>query len=444
MSVSEQKQQDVYFTEVPLQDCSCLSPQYTPIWKKLKATTPIAPPSERGGHSATYLSSTSCPTAPHSVLIFGGSNRTARFYQDIHLFDLQRQSWKVQQTTGKKPTGRSGHIAVIHGSRLIIFGGQHVSLSNNEPSLQFFSDLWSLDLKSWHWTELHITGTPLPQRNGATGLVIEDQLYLTGGSDNQGPATNIIKIDLLSMHSSIVQTQGDEFDARELHGAVSISANNGADGAQILVTGGRSENGILNSFYALHLASNTWRTLGTAPARCGHILHITHTQTSQTHTISTSQASSSLTPMIPSLLMFGGTDGLTFFNDLTVYQAPTSTSTTHSVCTVCNGPAGWCRLGGGSKADTENKESQTQTQTQSQTLQASTENKDEKNSSKTKRKKKVVDNWPLHRFAHTMTSVQLPVGEDAYFVFGGMNDDRDFNDTFLLQLSLVDTGVTEV
>ena len=53
-------------------------------------------------------------------------------------------------------------------------------------------------------------------------------------------------------------------------------------------------------------------------------------------------------PPTPILALFGGTDGLSFFNDVTVYS-PSSTG--GGVCEKCNGPAYWYKLGGGSKGE---------------------------------------------------------------------------------------------
>ena len=113
-------------------------------------------------------------------------------------------------------------------------------------------------------------------------------------------------------------------------------------------------------------------------------------------------------------MLLGGTDGLSFFNDVTVYSPPPSASSSSPTCLACNGPKHWHRLGGGSKGEE-----------QAEAAKA-------KQSERVKQDKGSV--WPGHRFAAAACAVRCSGGEDGIFLFGGMDEETDLNDASLLHL----------
>jgi len=56
------------------------------------------------------------------MFVFGGKNATT-FFGDLHVLDLEVMAWSLLQTTGPIATPRSGHVALLIGTNLIIQGG---------------------------------------------------------------------------------------------------------------------------------------------------------------------------------------------------------------------------------------------------------------------------------------------------------------------------------
>ena len=433
MSYSNSDEQPVYFTEVPLQDCTCHKPPLTARWTTIQPAKGSQAPQPRGGHTWSDLSHTAPPHCkswplplPHlvslplsplcssydpassSVLLFGGSTRTAEFFNDVHLFSLTSLSWSRPPLSSPAPCPRSGHTAVLHSNRLVVYGGQHIRLptsSSSPPSLTFFSDVWLLSLPSLTWT-LQPTRGALP-RNGHSSFLYRDALYVLGGSDASGPQFTLLRLDLSSWVWTVVPTSGPVFHPRELH-ALALDPI-----GRLWVHGGRAEQGVLPTLHSLDLNSGRWREEGPAPARCAHaLLAMPIGGIAVRRDEEEKEAVEGANAGDAGLLMIGGTDGLSFFNDVTLHTPPTERGKgSQGLCSTCNGPAHWHRLGGGNKAEVEGGEG-----------------------GEGGKRAGEEEGWPAPRFAASACAVRLRSGANGVFVFGGMDEERDMGDAALLEL----------
>ena len=480
MSGPAQQSQEMYLTEVPLQDCTCYTPPYTACWLPVKPSSPVSPPSARGGHSWSdqhnalhqavtrhttcrmqlshrsppFVDSALCAPSTYipqlsSVLIFGGSTREARFYNDLYLYDLSTNSWSHPTSPSTtRPPPRSGHTAVLHDNTLLVYGGQHIRLPATQhanPTVTFYSDVWQLDLASfdWHKRDPTTAPTPAPRRNGHTAWLRDGSMWVVGGSDENGPAGTVWRLDVGEWQWYEVKVSEGEcgaWDGRELHG---MAVEGG--GERVWLCGGRSENGVLTTRHALELTSSgaVWSQMASSPARCAHSLVTLQTSgpiaAPKPAAANDEEAKQQLTAVVdalslqhstpPSLLLFGGTDGLTFYNDLTLLTAATlpAAAAATTACPTCNGPLGCHRLGGGAKADNQNRGNDTE--------EVDGGGKSGKRGKK--RGKDGLNGWPAHRFAHSLTAVRLRDGRAGYVLFGGMDEERDMNDAHVLTVELL-------
>ena len=386
-----------------------------------------------------------------SVLIFGGSTREARFLNDLSLYNLTTNSWSHPAASIIRPPPRSGHTALLHGNTLLVYGGQHIRLPTSEhaaPTVTFYSDVWQLDLATLAWRRCEVAGSA-PSRNGHTAWMRGGSMWTIGGSDESGPASSVWRLDLSEWrwHEVEVAASKDSgadggWDGRELHG---MAVEEG--GERVWLCGGRSENGVLTTRHALDLSDPTarWSHSCAAPARCAHsLLTLQSNQpgaepqpaAAKAEEEAKQQISSGLHSLslnsgqLPSLLLFGGTDGLTFYNDLTVLLPPprTARAADSTACATCNGPLGCHRLGGGAKADNAK-----QGGAASQADEAAGSGQTGKGGGK-KRDKRTANDWPAHRFAHSLTAVRTRDGRAGYLLFGGMDEERDMNDAHVLTI----------
>jgi len=388
-------EQELFVNEVPLQDCSCSTAPFTAQWEQIPSSSTTFSP--RGGHTAIYLSPTSTKF-PHSILLFGGANREGAAFNDCHLFDITTKSWKDLNDSihGTRPSPRSGHAAVLIDNSMIIHGGQRIHFpsqsSNNqippsEPTIELLSDTWKFDFSSLTW-QIITTAKSLTRNCGIAGI-INNKICIMGGSDERGPTNSLYQLSQLSNSNNweLISVIGSDRDPRELHSGCFDLTNN-----IWLTSGGRSELGILNSIYSFHINEKRWELLGQAPPRCGHTMEIINKDFS---------------------FIFGGIDGLTFYNDITVFSQGKGSI---SACDECHGPRGWHRLNGGPKTENENNDSNNNNNN------AATSNNSQSSSV-----------LPAHRFAHTLTSL-TGSSLSQYVLIGGMNDEADLHDVWTLTI----------
>ena len=90
--------------------------------KKIKADG--TPPEPRWLHSAEHLGK--------YLYIFGGRNVGLFKYihntalNDIHIFDIEKKSWKTLAIYGYLPTSVWGHSSTVHDNQIVIFGGKNL------------------------------------------------------------------------------------------------------------------------------------------------------------------------------------------------------------------------------------------------------------------------------------------------------------------------------
>jgi len=78
---------------------------------------------------------------PHWVRYPGGM---------VHV-GLDSGEWRVEAASGSPPSPRGGHAAVVHGSRLIVFGGC--------DGWNYFNDTLAFDVHSAEWAPVRVAGT---------------------------------------------------------------------------------------------------------------------------------------------------------------------------------------------------------------------------------------------------------------------------------------------
>lgn len=114
---------------------------------------------ERGYHSAAAYGD--------CIVIHGGIVRNV-YCSDLCLYDVVQNVWRCLQP-GEPPTytpsnPRSGHIAVVNGDEMLVFG----SYSEDHPSML----LSSLCLKTFVWRRVPVTGRSPARRAAPSGVLL--------------------------------------------------------------------------------------------------------------------------------------------------------------------------------------------------------------------------------------------------------------------------------
>jgi len=120
-------------------------------------------------------------TDEDSMIIFGGLGSAGDNLNDVAKYNYANgdSSWELIHTSGSRPAGRQGHIAVYTPRRtMIIFGGRGPT--------QFFNDVWELDLKTHEWIHVQPNGpTPVP-RFLMSSVTLGTEMLIFGGTKGHG------------------------------------------------------------------------------------------------------------------------------------------------------------------------------------------------------------------------------------------------------------------
>lgn len=115
------------------------------------------------------------------MFTFGGWNGFTRsWYNDLHVFNFQSKQWRAIHPSGKEPTKRTSHSAVIYNGKMYVFGG----FSGEE----YLNDLFEFDLETEVWTDISSTcrgDIPAP-RSRFCAAVHGDSMYILGGWNKVG------------------------------------------------------------------------------------------------------------------------------------------------------------------------------------------------------------------------------------------------------------------
>lgn len=104
-------------------------------WEKVDTTGPA--PSPRAWHTANLIG--------NSLVVFGGTSGCDRFYNSVHVLNLDTLVWVEHAIVGDTPAPRCSHSAVLvpESNDLLVFGGIS-PVSEEEKSILALSDSFLL------------------------------------------------------------------------------------------------------------------------------------------------------------------------------------------------------------------------------------------------------------------------------------------------------------
>jgi hypothetical protein len=142
------------------------------------------------GPGARARMASTVDTAGERVLLFGGRDREGttgyRNFADVWAFDLATDAWSLVSDGTGGPSPRSSAVIALDEARgrLIVFGG---NTSTSGLTLTGADDLWALDLATGTWSELAPDGDAPGGRLFHSGVVIDGELVVFGGTPMFNP-----------------------------------------------------------------------------------------------------------------------------------------------------------------------------------------------------------------------------------------------------------------
>lgn len=147
-------------------------------WRLVNA--PGAPP-PRCSHQMVALSSDK-----GQLWVFGGEFSSAsesqfHHYKDLWVFRMHEKKW--EKIVGKDtPPSRSGHRMICVKKHLVVFGGFH----DNLRECKYYNDVHIFNLETYTWKKVEPLGTPPSPRSGCQMVPLPDgKILISGGYSKQ-------------------------------------------------------------------------------------------------------------------------------------------------------------------------------------------------------------------------------------------------------------------
>ncbi|CAK9098456.1 unnamed protein product [Durusdinium trenchii] len=164
-----------------------LSPPFSPDAPDVLETAALAwsrpvpvgeVPEPREGHSLTLLD--------EQLLLFGGYTAAGTETNDLHMYDISKQTWKQVAVSGAGPSPRQAHSAARHGHQLVVAGGCSGSVC--------FSDVWSFDPMALRWTQRSSSPMPWREREGHSATFVGGHMFVFGGCQVSSECFNDVSV----------------------------------------------------------------------------------------------------------------------------------------------------------------------------------------------------------------------------------------------------------
>jgi len=137
-------------------------------WVRLNDKVSGSPPAGRCGHRMVNIG--------NKLLVYGGgtgSGTWQNMYNDLHIFDIDRNEWVQPKTEGSIPICTFPSLLTI-GYKVLVFGGQN--MKTHKPT----NDIYLLDTVAMRWKKIELEDKP-EARDATTMSIIESKAYLFGG-----------------------------------------------------------------------------------------------------------------------------------------------------------------------------------------------------------------------------------------------------------------------
>ena len=82
----------------------------------------------------------SCVVFEASLFIFGGVDKTQTRYNDLYEYNTERRDWTIKRVTGKCPTSRTFHRAIMQNDIMYVLGGFDGKRKNDLHTIRLSCD----------------------------------------------------------------------------------------------------------------------------------------------------------------------------------------------------------------------------------------------------------------------------------------------------------------
>lgn len=222
-------------------------------WTRRPAVGQI--PIGRVGHGAVAVGADSS-----RLLVFGGTSRCGRL-NDINVFHTENNLWSPVKCSGTAPAPRARHGMATFKDSAFVFGGRE---GYHYLYARYFNDLHCFNIARSEWLQICPRGAVPRVRSGCIMHALDERLlFVHAGYDETTYFSDTWLFDLVSETWQRLPYENDSLQpsARESHASAKIGNN-------IIISGGESEGGgFLSDTYLFDAAQLRWAGM---PEISGH------------------------------------------------------------------------------------------------------------------------------------------------------------------------------
>jgi N-acetylneuraminic acid mutarotase len=181
-----------------------------------------------------------CTVYQNSFFIFGGSGYKG-FNKNFWEFNFETNEWKEVKSENIPPL-RHSHTSNLYKNSMITFGGHFTDFSVKPSKRTFFNDVHAYNLENQSWNELKTNGDVPEGRSWHSSSLVNDSLFIFGGffmkkkQESYFNDLSILNMNTLTWSKTIIHS----ISPRNRHSSTVLNSN------QILICGGNylNKNGI--------------------------------------------------------------------------------------------------------------------------------------------------------------------------------------------------------
>ncbi|KAG5182529.1 hypothetical protein JKP88DRAFT_164369 [Tribonema minus] len=199
------------------------------------------------------------PSPHRSIVVAGGTGvEMDSLRADIVEFDTRTRAWRRVVTDSEEtPCRFYGQSLCTYGESLLLFGGS--------TGMHYTNDLYEYNTTTQRWRKLTTTGRKPTPRYKHQAVIVGASMYVIGGGcfKPEQSTIDVHRLDLATLAWDEVATSGDVPKSRVAHSC----CYDAGTGTIFLWGGFTSELSRLQDFYTLHCETATWRAAAAlAPA----------------------------------------------------------------------------------------------------------------------------------------------------------------------------------
>lgn len=195
--------------------------------------------------------------APGTLIVAGGTGvEMDSLRADVVEYNVPNRTWtQILTDSEETPCKFYGQSVCTYGDKLLLFGGS--------TGLHYTNDLFEYNVRTNKWKRLVTSGRKPSPRYKHQAVVMDDKMYVIGGGcfKPEQSGIDLYCLDLITLVWEEVEMKGEMPKARVAH-----SCNYDPETDAIYLWGGfTSELSRLQDFFAFHRSTATWVQIAEAP-----------------------------------------------------------------------------------------------------------------------------------------------------------------------------------